>query len=99
MTKICGRCGYFIEHQSSMAYAEPFWSHTSYSPTRPTGPPCDHAEPVTCWEPGDSSAFSSDESVGLPEGVHETVLINGDQTIPVTLTVHPDGTHEIKGRP
>lgn len=49
-------------------------------------------------DPPQTLTFSTDETVGLPEGVHETVLIDGDQRIPVTITVHPDGTHEIRGR-
>ena len=55
------------------------------------------SEEPTSWKPGDTLTFRA-EPDPLPVGDHDTVLINGDEVIPVTVTVHEDGTVEMRGR-
>lgn len=56
-----------------------------------------YVEPAPSIEKGDVMALWSDYcGTLLPVGVHHSKLINGDEEIPVMVTVREDGTAEIR---
>lgn len=59
-----------------------------------------YVEPVPGIQDGAVMSFWFDSGeTALPVGVHQSKLICDGEEFPVTVTVHPDGTHEIRSDP